>query len=86
MRRRRRSLRVSWWPGTARHSAPARTVASQQVAALWRAEDGDANAFAAFVRENFAGDQATLDAMFTRYQHNMEVILGHTHEIHRELH
>ena len=57
----------------------------EQVAALWRAEDGDAKAFAAFVGENFAGDQATLDAMFTRYQHNMEVILGHTHEIHREL-
>src|SRR6188768_2045265 len=50
-----------------------------QVAALWRAEDGDAKAFATFIRENFAGDQATLDAMFTRYQHNMEVILGHTH-------
>jgi hypothetical protein len=56
-----------------------------QVMALWRTEDGDGTAFAAFVRENFAGDQATLDAMFLRYQHNMEVILGHSHEIHREL-
>ncbi|MEO8306571.1 MAG: hypothetical protein ABI616_00855 [Pseudomonadota bacterium] len=56
-----------------------------QVAALWRVQDGDNNAFAAFVRDNFAGEQATLDAMFARYQHNMEVILGHAHEIHRAL-
>jgi hypothetical protein len=69
--------------GEAQRARAQRGIA--QVAALWRAEDGDANALAAFVRENFAGDQATLDAMFTRYQHNMEVILGHTHEIHRAL-
>ena len=72
----------------AKYGEPQRARAHRgiaQVAALWRAEDGDAKAFAGFVRESFAGDQATLDAMFLRYQHNMEVILGHAHEIHRTL-
>jgi hypothetical protein len=56
-----------------------------QVAALWRVEDGDATAFEVFVRDNFAGTTAELDALFSRYQHNLEVISGHTHEISREL-
>ena len=72
----------------AKYGEPQRARAHRgiaQVAALWRMEDGDANAFATFVRESFAGDQPALDAMFVRYQHNMEVILGHSHEIHRSL-
>ena len=56
-----------------------------QVAALWRAEDGDDAAFGAFIRDSFAGDPAALDAMFARYQHNLETIYGHAHEISREL-
>ena len=40
----------------------------QQVAEFWRAGDGDAAAFEEFVRTNFAGDQATLDTMFNRFQ------------------
>jgi hypothetical protein len=39
-----------------------------QVAEFWRAEDGDATVFEEFVRTNFAGDQATLDTMFYRFQ------------------
>jgi len=56
----------------------------QQVANFWRAEDGNAEAFADFVRTNFAGEQATLDAMFTRFQNNLEQLNGHLQEISRE--
>ncbi len=56
-----------------------------QTAALWRAADGDGNAWAAFVRQNFAGSPAAVDALFNRYQHNLEMIWGHTQEIRREL-
>jgi hypothetical protein len=55
-----------------------------QLADFWHAEDGDALAFAAFVRDNFAGTQPALDAMFNRYQLNLEVLDGHLHEINRE--
>ncbi|TXH06175.1 MAG: hypothetical protein E6R07_01370 [Nevskiaceae bacterium] len=56
-----------------------------QVADVWRAEDGDAMAYAAFVRDNFAGTPEALDAMFSRYEYNLEQIDGHLHEINREL-
>jgi hypothetical protein len=56
-----------------------------QVAALWRVEDGDALVFDTFVSRNFAGDSAALDALFARYQRNLETIRGHTHEIARVL-
>jgi hypothetical protein len=57
----------------------------EQVYALWRQEDGDPAVFARFVRENFAGTQPALDALFNRFQHNLEMIYGHTAEIRREL-
>ncbi len=56
----------------------------RQVSEFWRADDGDAPAFEAFVRTNFAGDQATLDTMFTRFQSLLEQLDGHMHEITRE--
>ena len=56
----------------------------QQVAEFWRVEDGDAAAFEDFVSTNFAGDQAALDTMFNRYEHLLEQIDGHIHEINRE--
>ena len=55
-----------------------------QVAELWRPEDGDAAAFEEFVRANFAGDQATLDTMFNRFERLLEQLGGHMHEINRE--
>jgi len=55
-----------------------------QVANFWRAEDGDAAAFAEFVRTNFAGEPATLDTMFSRLQSNLEQLDGHMGEIGRE--
>ena len=56
----------------------------KQVASFWRAEDGDAAVFEDFMRTNFAGDQATLDALFERFEHNLEQIDGHMQEIGRE--
>jgi len=56
-----------------------------QTAALWKRSDGDEKAWASFVRQNFAGTPAALDALFNRYQHNLEMIWGHTQEIRREL-
>jgi hypothetical protein len=56
----------------------------RQVAEFWRAEDGDAAAFEGFVLSNFAGDQATLDTMFNRYQRLLEQLNGHMQEISRE--
>ena len=55
----------------------------RQVAEFWRAEDGDAAVFEDFVRTNFAGDQATLDTVFTRFQDLLEQLVGHMHEIGR---
>jgi hypothetical protein len=56
----------------------------RQVARFWRAEDGDAAEFERFVTENFAGDQATLDATFARFERNLEQLYGHMAEIGRE--
>ena len=56
----------------------------QQVANFWRIEDGEATIFEEFVRKNFAGDQATLDTMFSRFERNLEQLDGHMHEINRE--
>jgi len=55
-----------------------------QVAEFWRADDGDAATFEEFVRTNFAGDQASLDTMFNRFQSLLEQLDGHMHEISRE--
>ena len=55
-----------------------------QMSEYWRAQDGDAAAFEEFVRTNFAGDPATLDAMFQRYERLLEQLYGHMHEINRE--
>jgi len=55
----------------------------RQVAEFWRPEDGDAAAFEQFVSTNFAGDQATLDTMFNRFENLLEQADGHMHEINR---
>jgi hypothetical protein len=56
----------------------------KQVGEFWREQDGDSSVFVEFVRSNFAGDQATLDAMFTRYEYLLEQLGGHMVEIARE--
>lgn len=72
---------------TAKHGDSQRERAARglrQVASFWRAEDGDAAAFEGFVRAHFAGDAATLDTVFARFQHNLEQLSGHMAEIGRE--
>lgn len=56
----------------------------RQVAEFWRPADGDAAAFEEFVGANFAGDQATLDALFNRMQFILESFYGHATEIGRD--
>ena len=56
----------------------------RQVAEFWREEDGDAATFEDFVRNNFAGDQVALDAIFNRLERMLEQLGGHMHEINRE--
>jgi hypothetical protein len=56
----------------------------KQVGEFWRTEDGEQPAFEAFVRANFAGDPATLDTTFARFQSLMEQLEGHLQEIGRE--
>jgi hypothetical protein len=57
----------------------------KQVSQFWRASDGDQPAFEDFIRKNFAGDQASLDTMFGRFDSLLEQSLGHMTEISREL-
>lgn len=57
----------------------------RQVADYWRAEDGDKGKFEEFVLANFLAEPAQLDAMFERYQRNLEMLDGHMLEISREL-
>jgi hypothetical protein len=53
----------------------------EQVSEFWRAEDGDQNAFESFILSNFAGDEETLDAMFSRFQEHIDILYGHLDRI-----
>src|SRR5579864_7785426 len=55
-----------------------------QVVEFWREDDGDTSVYEDFVRKNFAGDPASLDLMFDRFQRLLEQLDGHMHEISRE--
>ncbi|MHB1033043.1 MAG: hypothetical protein ACYC35_02100 [Pirellulales bacterium] len=55
-----------------------------QVGEFWRAEDGDAAVFEDFVRRQFAGDQATLNTMFDRFERLLEKLDGHMTELRYE--
>jgi len=57
----------------------------RQMGQFWRPEDGNAEAFSAFARAQFAGDQATLDALFQRMEFVLESLDGHMLEIGRDL-
>jgi len=72
----------------ARHGEAQRARIEQglrQVARLWRATDGDARAFAAFANAQFAADQASLDALFQRFEFVLESLVGHGSEMARDL-
>src|SRR3990170_575846 len=53
----------------------------KQAAEFWRAKDGDAATFEAFIRENFIADQATLDTTFRRFEYTLEQLDGYLHNI-----
>ena len=65
--------------GDAQHARIQRGVA--QVADFWRVQDGDQAVFEAFVSTNFAGDAATLDAMFERFEYLLEQYDGNINQI-----
>ena len=77
--------------GEAERAGIARGIA--QVSRFWRRDDpdgtgkgdGDAEAFASFVRDNYAGDAASRDALFSRMEFVFESLDGHLHEIDRDL-
>jgi len=54
----------------------------EQVAALWRPEDGD---LAAFVREQFIAEPKALDATFARLERTFEQLDGHFNALNREV-
>src|SRR5262249_29663650 len=56
----------------------------RQVTEFWRPKDGGAAEFESFVTSNFAGDQAALDTVFSRFERLLEQLDGHMHEINRE--
>ena len=55
----------------------------QQVLEYWRPSDGTVEVFENFIRANFAGDETTINATFTRFQDLLEQLRGHMHEIYR---
>jgi hypothetical protein len=57
----------------------------RQVAAFWRAEDGDAAALRSFVEEAFVADPAQLEALQQRFSAAFEQIDGHMLEVGRAL-
>jgi hypothetical protein len=46
---------------------------------------GFAATLAQFVRSNFAAEPAARDALFARFEHNLEMVFGYSQEIRREL-
>lgn len=72
----------------AKYGEAARAAAKrgmEQAASFWREDDGDRTVFEEFVRANFAGDAATRDAVFERFQRILDKLDGHMHEIGIEL-
>jgi len=68
----------------AEHGETQRRRAQQgldQVAEFWRAEDGGPEEFEAFIRRNFAGDEAAIEVMFARFEKLLEQLDGHSLEI-----
>ncbi|MFT3740787.1 MAG: hypothetical protein QM786_18710 [Breznakibacter sp.] len=55
------------------------------IATLWRANDGDEQAFVAFCAESFIADDAKLAEAFGKISRNMEVLQGHFNKVSLEL-
>lgn len=57
----------------------------RQTAAFWRQEDGSAELFVKFCRENFIGSSERLHAYYQRLAGHLEVLYGHLNQISLEL-
>ncbi|MBZ4652568.1 MAG: Peptidase M3-like family [Proteiniphilum sp.] len=57
----------------------------EQVAALWREQDGNADAFAQFCKSSFVAETAALFNLFSTLERNFEVIGGYFHKMDVEL-
>jgi len=55
----------------------------EPVAEFWHAEDGSAQTFEEFVRQNYAGDVAAHNILFERFENASGTLDGHMHEIGR---
>lgn len=56
-----------------------------QVLALWRTGDGDAEALRTFVMDHFISDEETLRDTARRLESSLEMLFGHANEVSREL-
>ena len=56
----------------------------RQVALRWRKEDGDEQAFQSFCLKHFTADSGELEAIFQRFQKNLESLYGNLHRIYRD--
>jgi len=57
----------------------------EQVAGLWRKEDGTPDDFSVFCKTGFIADQKQLDTLFVKLQRNLEIITGYFHKIDLQL-
>jgi hypothetical protein len=57
----------------------------RQVAALWREEDGDSEAFRSFVAEQYVGDPVVRDTVFEKISRNMEILYGNFNKMDLDL-
>ncbi len=57
----------------------------EQIAALWQAQDGSAEEFAAFVKENYAADSQARQVLFDKLSKVYEVLLGAQNQVAVEL-
>ena len=54
---------------------------AQQVANLWREQDGTAQEYESFCVENFVADEASLTQLFNKLERNFELLNGYFHKI-----
>ena len=59
-------------------------IGVQQVAERWTVSDGTGQDFQVFCTENFTADQTELDAIFDRFQKNLESLYGNLNRVSRD--
>ena len=61
------------------------TRGAQQVASLWRLQDGSAQEYEAFCIDNFVADNESLSQLFNKLERNFEIFNGYFHRINLKL-